>query len=232
MTMETIVKDPFASKGIEYLLVLAFLAILPLYWRYLNGVPRLALARVPAKSRSMLSGWFRLPDAVFFHPGHTWAAPVGPGRVRIGVDDFAQKLLGTARAVALPAIGDRLTGGGRGVRLDVGDHAFDMPAPLRGRVVARNQAVLDRPTLLNEDPYGSGWLLEVEVPAWRPGLRSLLHGDRAAAWLARAEAALRLKMSPEVGAVLQDGGVPVAGIARALSPDDWDRLARELLARA
>jgi glycine cleavage system H protein len=232
MTMETLARDPFASKGIEYLLVLAFLALLPLYWRYLNGVPRLALARVRAAERGALSGWFRLPEAAYFHPGHTWAVPVRADRVRIGVDDYAQKLLGTAQSVALPAIGDRLTGGGRAWTLDVGDHAFDLPAPVRGRVVARNQAVLDRPALLNEDPYGRGWLLELEVPAWRPGLRSLLHGDRAAAWLGRAENALRLRMSPEVGAVLQDGGVPVAGIARALSPDDWDRLARELLTHA
>jgi hypothetical protein len=62
-------------------------------------------------------------------------------------------------------------------------------------------------------------------------MRSLLRGDRAKEWLARAEEALRVRMSPEVGAVLQDGGVPVPGIARALSEDRWEELARELLAR-
>lgn len=230
--METLARDPFATKGIEYLLVLGFLALLPLYWRYLNGAPRLARARARAASRAALSGWFRLPEAVFFHPGHTWAVPVRAGRVRVGVDDFAQKVLGTARAVALPAVGDRLIGGGGGFRLDVGDRDFELPAPLRGRVVARNEAVLGRPALLNEDPYGRGWLVELEVPAWRSGLGSLFRGDRAVAWLAHAEEALRRRMSPEVGAVLQDGGVPVAGIARALAPEDWDRLARELLFHA
>lgn len=227
--METLVRDPFASKGIEYLLVLAFLALLPLYWRYLNGVPRLAALRVPAGERRVLSGWFRLPEAASFHPGHTWAVPVRPGRVRIGVDDFAQKLLGAAQSVRLPDVGTRLAGGAPGWTLDVENRAFDLPAPLAGRVVARNESVLRRPGLLNEDPYGAGWLLELEVPAWRSGLGSLLRGDRAHAWLARAEDALRLRMSPEVGAVLQDGGVPVPGIARALSADEWERLARELL---
>lgn len=227
--METIVRDPFATKGIEYLIVLVFLGLLPLYWRYLNGAPLLSPARVLAAQRRALSGWFRLPEAVYYHPGHTWAVPVAPGRIRIGVDDFAQKLLGPAARVTLPDVGSRLVRGTPGWTLEVGARAFDLPAPVAGRVVARNGAVLDRPDVINDDPYGRGWLLEVAVPPWRPSLRALLHGDRAKAWLRRAEDSLRLRMSPEVGAVLQDGGVPVSGIARALSAERWDSLVRELL---
>lgn len=229
--METLVRDPFATKGIEYVIVLAFLLLLPLYWRYLNGAPRLAPARVLAGQRRVLSGWFRLPEAVYYHPGHTWAVPVGGGRLRIGVDDFAQKLLGKPAHITLPNVGSRLAQGGPGWTLEVGARAFNLPAPVGGRVVARNEDALKSPDLINEDPYGKGWLLEVEAPPLRPALRSLLHGDRAKAWLARVEDALRLKMSPEVGAVLQDGGIPVPGIARALSAEGWDSLARDLLSR-
>lgn len=229
--METLVRDPFATKGIEYLVVLGFLLVLPFYWRYLNGAPRLAPQRVLAAQRRALSGWFRLPEAIYYHPGHTWAVPVSRGRVRIGVDDFAQKVLGGAAHITLPDVGARLSRGGRGWTLEVAARAFELPAPVAGRVVARNEAALQSPHLINEDPYGKGWLLEVETPPWRPSLRALLHGDRAKAWLARAEEALRLRMSPEVGAVLQDGGVPVPGIARALSSEGWDTLARDLLSR-
>jgi hypothetical protein len=56
-------------------------------------------------------------------------------------------------------------------------------------------------------------------------------GRSAREWLGRAEEALRMRMNPEVGAVLQDGGVPVPGIARALDEEGWEKLARELLAR-
>jgi glycine cleavage system H protein len=229
--METLAKDPLATKGIEYLIVLGFLFLLPFYWRYLNGAPRLAQERALAAQRRPLSGWFRLPEAVYYHPGHTWASPAGPGRVRIGVDDFALKLLGPAASISLPGVGSRVARGAPGWTLEVGKHAFDLPAPVAGRVVARNEAALRNPQALLDDPYGKGWLLEVAVPRWRPSLNALLHGNRAKAWLARAEDALRLQMSPEVGAVLQDGGVPVPGIARALSADGWDSLARELLAR-
>lgn len=227
--MEALTNDPFATKGIEYLVCLAFLGSLPVYWRHLNGAPRLAPEREYAAGR-VLSGWFHLPEEARFHPGHTWAAPVAASRFRVGLDDFAQKVLGAPAAVALPSVGSRLESGGRGWSLDVGGHRFEMPAPVAGRVVARNEAALHNPALINADPYGSGWLLEVETPRWRSGLRSLLQGRRAQEWLGRAEDALRLRMSPEIGAVLQDGGVPVSGIARALSEEKWEELARELLA--
>lgn len=230
--METLAQDPFATKGTEYLLVILFLALLPLYFRYLNGAPRLAPGRirVTAPQRSPI-GWFRLPETAYYGVGHTWAVPVGAGRVRIGVDDFAQKLLGPAHSVALPEVGSRLEKGRPGWTLRVADHAFDLPAPVAGRVVARNEAALRSPGLINADPYGDGWLLEVQAPKLRQALSKLHHGRRAMEWLLRAEDALRLRMSPELGAVLQDGGVPVPGIARALSEGEWDELARDLLYR-
>lgn len=227
--METLVHDPFASKGVEYLICLAFLGSLPAYWRHLNGAAALAPGTETAEE-GVLSGWFRLPQAAAFHAGHTWAAPAGPRRFRVGLDDFAQKLLGSPAMVTLPAVGSRLERGERGFGLDVSGHRFDMPAPLAGRVVARNEAALRDPSLLS-DPYGAGWLLEVRPARWGSGLRDLMQGRSAREWLGRAEQALRLRMSPEVGAVLQDGGVPVPGIARALDEEGWEKLARELLAR-
>lgn len=228
--METLVHDPFATKGTEYLLVILFLVALPLFFRYLNGTPRLAASRVRAAQplRSPI-GWFRLPDTAYYGVGHTWAVPVGAGRVRIGLDDFAQKVLGPARSLELPEVGSALRKGNRGWALQVADRSFDLPSPVAGRVVARNEAALRDPGVINADPYGDGWLLEVEVPKLKKSLSRLHHGRSALEWLLRAEDALRLRMSPELGMVLQDGGVPVPGIARALSESRWDDLVRDLL---
>lgn len=222
--METLGNDPFATKGIEYIVCLVFLGALPFYWRHLNQAAR------PGGERELLSGWFRLPERALFHPGHTWALASGPRRWRVGLDDYAQKVLGGAQSVALPEVGARLDHGSAWA-LDVDGRRFDLPTPIAGRVVARNEAAVRRPELINGDPYGAGWLLEIEARRFGSGMGSLLRGGRAKEWLARAEDALRLRMSPEVGAVLQDGGVPVSGIARALSEDEWEALARELLAR-
>ena len=228
--MGTLPHDLFATKGTEYVVVLAYLGALPFFWKYLNSEPRLAPERVLAKQRSVLSGWFQLPAWALFHRGHTWAAPFGTRTFRVGLDDFAQKLLGHPAAILLPVVGDRLHQGSPAWTIDVEGHRFDLPAPIHGRVVARNEEALADPGIVNSDPYGKGWLLEVEAPRFGSGARNLFKGTHASRWLARAEDALRLRMNPEVGAVLQDGGVPVPGIARALDADRWDELARELLA--
>ena len=64
-------------------------------------------------------GGFKVAANVAYHPGHTWAVPAGGGRFRVGLDDFAQKLLGNAAAIALPEVGTRLAKGAPGWALNV-----------------------------------------------------------------------------------------------------------------
>jgi glycine cleavage system H lipoate-binding protein len=226
----TLAIEPFATKGAEYLWVILFLAALVAFTRALLGrvrpAPGLPYAALAASAPSR---WFDLPGEVYYHPGHGWALPEGGDVVRIGVDDFAQKLLGRPNAIGLPEVGARLEQGERGWRIEVDAEPFDLLAPVGGEVVARNEAVLRDPELINRDPYGEGWLLEVRGPKVTAGLRTLLRGDLARAWLSLAERALFERMPSEVGLVMQDGGIPVSGIARALSPREWERIAGEFL---
>lgn len=221
--------DPFATKGIEYVLVLVFLAALPLYWKWLNAGARPALqARTTARQHAA-SGWFRLPADHYHHPGHAWAQPAGERRWRIGVDDFAQLLLGRVNGVTLPDVGTQLVQGARGWGMRVGSETFDMLAPVNGRVTGRNEQVLHEPGLVNRDPYGSGWLLEIESSDPAPDRKTLLHGELAKAWMGTTENALRGRMDHDLGTVMQDGGTPVIGLARAIAPDQWSAFAREFL---
>ena len=80
-----------------------------------------------------------------------------------------------------------------------------------------------------EAPYDDGWLIEVKSSRLDPNLKTLLRGDLARAWMRTSEESLFRRMPREVGVVMQDGGVPVTGIARAISPDDWDRVVEEFL---
>lgn len=226
----TLALEPFATKGAEYLWVIAFLAALVAFSRALLGrvrpAPGLSYAPLAANAPSR---WFDLPGDVYYHPGHSWALPEGGDVVRIGMDDFAQKLLGRPSAVDLPEVGTRLEPGEQGCQIEVDERPFGLLVPVGGEVVARNEAVLRDPELINRDPYGQGWLIEVRGPRVGSGLRALLRGDLARAWLSASERALFERMPSEVGLVMQDGGIPVSGIARALSPRDWERIAGEFL---
>lgn len=222
--------DIFATKGIEYLILIGFLGALVVFWRLLSrSRPQAAGEAAPAPRHH---GWFELRDPLLYHPGHAWALPRPDGLLSVGIDDFTQKLLGEADAVRLPEIGAPLEQGAPGWRLAVDGKDLDLLSPVDGVVVARNEKVLANPALLNEDPYGEGWLLKVKPTRGKAGLLGLLKGDLARAWMGEAEDALRRRMSPELGLVLQDGGVPVCGIAQSVSPEGWTDLAKELLLTA
>ena len=101
-----------------------------------------------------------------------------------------------------------------------------MVSPVDGTVVAVNTAAREREDGL-ADPYGGSWLYKVKAPRLAANLRQLMADGPARRFMSEAEAALSLRLAPELGAVLQDGGTPIHGIGRALAGDEWERLARQ-----
>lgn len=219
--------DIYATKGIEYLIVIAFLAAIVFFSR------SFALPVTEGGRRSLLSdlaGWFRIPEGIFYHQGHGWLKPAESGLVSVGIDDFAQKFVGRVDALELPDPGTWLHQGTQGWELKVGPKAIPMLSPVDGEVIEVNREALANPAILNEDPYGRGWLLKVRPHRLVPNTRGLMNGGLAKRWLEGIAENLRASLrEPALGAVAQDGGIPVSGIARALDPEHWDDLAREFL---
>jgi glycine cleavage system H lipoate-binding protein len=165
-----------------------------------------------------------VPAGIHLHPGHTWARLEPDGLVAVGADDFAHKLVGVSR-VGLPALGDRVAQGEPAFQLGDGEKDVPLLSPIDGTVVAVNAAIREKADGL-DDPYGRGWLFKVKAPRLAANLRQLLTDNPARRYMEEAEARIALTLAPELGRVLQDGGAPVHGIARALAGDRWDDLAR------
>ncbi len=216
--------DLFATKGLEYILVIAFLSTLVVFWRFLNRQRRPA---VSTPRRSPRLEWFTLDDTLYYHQGHTWAYPEGANAVRVGIDDFAQKLVGKMDSVELPPVGTHLFQGEIGWRFRVGDTLVELLSPVEGEVVAVNEEAKKSPDVLNRDPYGRGWLMLVKISSMKSNLRNLLSGALAGAWMEQTVERLRRRISGNLGVALQDGGVPVNGIAKSISPDEWVEVTRE-----
>lgn len=220
--------DLFATKGIEYLLVIGFLLVLVPFWSFLRVPARTGLEAV-RRVMASVAQWFSLPEGLHYHQGHSWVMPQGAELVKVGVDDFAQRLVGRSNKISLPKVGSRIEQGDVGWKLGIDSKTIDMLSPVTGDVVAVNKDIAKNPDLINQDPYGKGWLMMVKPDNKRATVKNLLTGKLATAWMEKTADALRERMGGELGVVYQDGGLPVSGIAKALSPDEWDKMASEFL---
>jgi len=218
----------YAAKPVEYLIAVAFLLLFVPFWRYVQGgqaVRERAVARAPRLVPRLVE-WFALPERLSYHPGHAWVRVERDDLATVGMDDFAHKLVGPLVGVRLPAPGTRVALGEPAWTLLADNRGVEMLSPVDGVVLETNPGAVTpgRPT---DDPYGRGWLLRVQPTRLGANLRTLLNGEVARRWTAAAADALRGRLSPELGLVYQDGGVPVHGVARSLDPEHWDRIARE-----
>ena len=225
----------YSAKMLEYGIAVLFLLLFIPFWRYVQGpakAPAFARAagRVPV---SRAAEWFLTPADRLFHRGHAWLKGGDDGLVVVGFDDFAAKLVGPVSRVSLPAVGAAVGQGEQGWRLTAADgRSVAMLSPVDGTVVELNPALADSPGLAERDPYGDGWLLKVRPSRLRANQINLLAGNAVRRWMEEAAAGLRGHVAPGLGALAQDGGAPVAGMARAIDPDGWDRLAATFLLTA
>lgn len=102
------------------------------------------------------------PDRFRYTPEHEWVDLTAEGRVRFGITDHAQDALGDIVFVTLPAVGAVVTAGEPCGEVESTKSVSDIYAPVSGTVVSRNDAVETSPEVLNADPYGDGWLAEVD----------------------------------------------------------------------
>jgi len=105
-----------------------------------------------------------IPADLRYSKDHLWARPgADTGLVRVGVTDFAQQSLGDVTDVTLPEPGDTVTTGEACGDVESVKSLSDLVAPVTGTSHARNDALADAPELVNTDPYGQGWMFEVET---------------------------------------------------------------------
>jgi len=118
---------------------------------------------------------FDTPHDRRYLDSHEWAAEDGDV-VRIGISDFAQDELGDVVFVEFPDVGDSISAGESFGVVESIKAVSDLYAPISGEVVEVNEALLDRPELVNDDPYDEGWMLAVE-PSDEGELEELLDAD-------------------------------------------------------
>jgi glycine cleavage system H protein len=103
------------------------------------------------------------PEHLRYTKEHEWIAEQSGNIVRMGITDFAQAALGDIVYIQLPKVGDQLTAGAVCGEVESTKSVSEIYAPVTGKVLAVNTDLDKAPESLNSDPYGAGWIAEVEI---------------------------------------------------------------------
>ena len=173
---------------------------------------------------------FQVPTSVYYlHRGHTWARLEDNGRVRVGMDDFSQKILGAADELDLPDIGKVYFQGHICMSLVREGHKAKVLTPVDGAIEKVNSRVLQQPGLVHEDPYGEGWLFMVNPTNLRRNMENLLFGLTSVAYIDAESHRLLNLMETTVGATLPDGGAIIDDVYGHFPKLGWRCLVQEFL---
>jgi len=188
---------------------------------------RMQIEALPVHTRIEAAG-FELADDFYYHKGHTWVRPEYGGRIRIGLDDFAQKLLGSLSKIDLPNIGRKVKEGDVGFQVKRNGQTANILSPFDGVVVHINDRLRDDPGLINKSPYEKGWLFIMEPTNMRKNLKGLYYGEEAGKYIYEEKEKL-FAMANEDLRIAADGGESVEDIFGELGGKNWEKIVKTFL---
>ena len=134
------------------------------------------------------------PEQLLYSPKHTWAQITPEGNIRVGVSDYAQRHLKGIAHVHLEPEGREIKQMEPFGVIETWMFMFDLYAPVSGKIVKVNEALKDDPHLINEDPYGEGWIVEIKPKnslTLEKELSELLSARQYNRWVSKLEGRLR-----------------------------------------
>jgi glycine cleavage system H lipoate-binding protein len=170
---------------------------------------------------------FLVPEGLSYHSGHSWLVRERQNVVRVGADEFAAALVGKIEKIDLPKPGQWVRQGQKVISFVRDGQRTEMVSPTEGEVMAVNAAVLENPTLLRQDPYGKGWLLNLHVPDEENTTRNLIPRMLVGEWMREAVERLYSRQPSLAGAVAADGGRPAEDLLAALPDVNWKEVTSE-----
>jgi glycine cleavage system H protein len=202
----------FETKGIEYLAIITFLALLIPFWILLNKKSQTINFK---KALGVLTaGVLRIPQGLFYSKNHTWTHLERSGTANVGLDDLLLHITGEVKFKNLRNAGELINKGDLLAEIDQNGKYLKVFSPISGKILDTNGKLNDNPDMIIADPYGLGWIYKIKPSSWISDTNSYFLAEEATNWskkeLERFKDFLAFtvkKYSPEPSMlVLQDGG--------------------------
>lgn len=168
----------------------------------------------------------QVPQGYYVHQGHTWAKLEEGGLVRVGLDDFARRILGPLDRVMAPLMGQRVCQGVPAIRVQRGQCQAELVSPVSGVVTEINPGLRTKGATAHSAPYTDGWVLRLHADSLREELKTLMIGSDTAAFYDQEVNRLYHEIEQGVGPMATDGGSLGDDISGNLPQMDWQRVMR------
>lgn len=203
----------FDTKGLEYLIIIAFLVLIIPFWLLINKQSKMA-RHIKRAFGNLSATLLRIPQGLFYSKYHAWTFMEKSGNARVGLDDLLLHLTGEVKVRDLKKPGNVISKGELIIDIDQKGRILQICSPISGTIVDINTMLFNDPGILVEDPYGKGWIYKVKPSEWISETNSYYLAEGAITWL-KTElerfkdflAVSMKKYSPETSSIiLQDGG--------------------------
>jgi glycine cleavage system H protein len=226
----------FETKGIEYLAILSFFAILIPFWLLLNrksGITKKFQEAIGILSASVL----RVPQGLFYSKNHTWTHLEKSGEAKVGLDDLLLHITGEVKFSKLKNPGETINKGDLMAEIDQNGRLLNIFSPISGKIVNTNSSLNLNSEMVTTDPYGIGWIYKIKPSDWKTETKACYLAEEATSWSKRELDRFKdflaesiIKYSPETsGLILQDGGELRDNILSEMPDEVWKDFQKSFL---
>jgi glycine cleavage system H protein len=226
----------FETKGIEYLAIIGFFAILIPFWLILNKKVKLS-EQISKVTRLITPGSIRIPQGVFFSKFHSWAHLETNGDAKVGIDDLLLHFTGDVNIEHIKSPGEHVKKGEVLTQINHNGKNLRILSPISGQIKSTNTSLGENSSLIKEDPYRQGWIYSIKPIRWKAETNSYYLAEEATYWakqeLLRFKDFLSVsvtKYMPEPErVVLQDGGELIDQPLAELPQEVWQDFQNKFL---
>jgi glycine cleavage system H protein len=218
----------FDTKGIEYVAIIIFFLILIPFWIILNRQSKIT-NKLQEVINILTFEILKIPQGVFLAKNHTWMYLEKSGNASIGLDDFLLHTTGNVKLQHHKQVGDKINKGDILTEIVSENSSLKIVSPVTGEVKAVNINLNETPQIMNEDPFGKGWVYKIKPSNWVDETKSCYLAEDAVNWskneMQRFKDFLALSTkkymqeSPQL--ILQDGGELLDHSLTGLSGEVW-----------
>jgi len=172
---------------------------------------------------------FKIPQGYYLHSGHTWIKVEESSTVRVGIDEFALRLLGPFDRIEAPLVGKVVEQGKVNINVVRGENRAGLISPVSGVVTAVNSKLREEGSSTGQDPYSEGWVTTIHTKTLRQDLKNLMIHTESAEFMEGEVARLFQVIEETAGPLAADGGQLGHNIYGHMPELGWERLVENFL---